>query len=276
MRYGVPARSTSRGAKGCRSSMMTSVCERVRHTALTFHYHAEKPGVCSSILPCLASTPARCNNPLSEALNPCQDATRKMALFHFDLITLNKNAGVLLCETRDGARIFTPTTHSSARVHHGCGIPRVFCSGLEGFLLRFSMLDNSCSAELSQDQTLQRQTTSATSSQGFCCMAGCCVSLRPYSASVTMPFQCPIRCTARVETPTRRSIAARCRVVVCAVRVVQYASQSARGQGRCHVDRAVGHVACSSGRAGQCSCSRLYHAWSIRPGPDTAALQRSD
>ena len=72
-----------------------------------------------------------------------------------------------MCETRDGTRILTPDTHSSASMHDGYGILRVFCPGPEGFLLRFSILEHSYSAELSQDQALKRQTTSATSSQCF-------------------------------------------------------------------------------------------------------------
>src|SRR5262245_12034600 len=115
MRYGVPARSTSRGAKGCRSSMITSVCERVRRTALTFQYHAEKLCVRSVFLPCLASMSARRHNPLSEALSPCQDATGKMALSYFDLITLNRHRSSS-CVRQEMGHVSSHLTHTAVLV----------------------------------------------------------------------------------------------------------------------------------------------------------------
>jgi hypothetical protein len=41
-------------------------------------------------------------------------------------------------------------------MHDGCGIPSVCCSSPEGFLLRFSVVEHSYSAELTQDHAIEK------------------------------------------------------------------------------------------------------------------------
>ena len=93
------------------------------------------------------------------------------------------------------------------------------------FLLRFSMLDNSCSAELSQDQSLQRQTTSATRSQ--------CFLLYGWMLCLVAPIQCQrYNAISMSYTSARRGTASPMVPPLCTALCHQPGTYRKRGAGR--------------------------------------------
>jgi len=93
------------------------------------------------------------------------------------------------------------------------------------FLLRCSMLDNSCSAELSQDQSWQRQTASATRSP--------CFLLYGWRLCLVAPIQCQrYNAISMSYTSARQSTASPMVPPLCTALCHQPGTYRKRGAGR--------------------------------------------